>query len=134
MTKKSSMWVLMFKWINAWRVFSNSFQVNMFMFNNYRERVDTQTGKSFGIKISKHKGSGGVKAENSPLAITLLFFIRFLNCFRFLVWSKEYNFKIMVRSGIFFLLPIKVLRAWILEELFKSWKSYLGLLTERRTY
>lgn len=71
------------------------------MFNIYNERVDMLTGKSFGIKILKDMGSRGVKAENSPLAITFFIFIPIFESFRILVWSKEYNFKIMVRMVIF---------------------------------
>lgn len=36
-------------------------------------------------KIPKNKGSGGVIIQNSPLAATLLFFIRFPKYFRLMV-------------------------------------------------
>lgn len=58
--------------------FSTSFQVNIFIFNIYIEGPNMQTGKGFGVKILKDKGSKGVKAENSPLAVSFVFFIRFL--------------------------------------------------------
>lgn len=72
--KKSSIWVLMLNWIHAWHVFSNSFQVNIFIFDIYREGSNTQTGKGFGIKILNDKGSRGIKSENSPL-IELFYFL-----------------------------------------------------------
>lgn len=116
------MGVLMLTWFHACHVISNSFQVNIFIFNLYTEGPNTQTGKVFGIKILKNKGSKGGQSWKQPFSCIFFIFI-FFKSFRFLVLSKEYSLKIMVSRVTFWLL-IRVLWAWILQ-LFKSWKNDL---------
>lgn len=54
------------------------------LFLIYNKGPNTQTGKGFEIKIMKDKGTSGVKAEDSPFAVTFfLFFSRFLKSFGF---------------------------------------------------
>lgn len=53
-------------------------------------------------KIPKNKGYGGVIIQNSPLAVTLLFFIRFPKYFRLMVKNKLNNLKIMVKEATFY--------------------------------
>lgn len=103
----------MINWIHAWHVFSHRFQVNIFNIYIHNEELDKLTRKGSGIKILKDMGFGGVKAENSPFFHPIFEFVLFL------VWSKEYNLKIMVHRATFLLL-IDDLRAWILQ-FFKSW-------------
>ena len=101
---KLSTGVSMLNWIHACNVFSNSFQVNIFIFCICSYGADAQTGKGPGKKILKNKGSQGVNVKNGPLAVTFLLFIGFSKSFRFIVQNKEYNLKNMVRGATFWLL------------------------------
>lgn len=69
---KNRLWE--FNSIHARHVFSKSFPVNIFIFNHYNEEPDTQNGKGFWNKNFER----GVKAENSPLTVTL-------------AWRKEFS-------------------------------------------
>lgn len=46
-----------------------------------------------GKQFEKNEGSAGANIENSPLAVIIVFLVRFLKYFLFVAQNKEYNLK-----------------------------------------
>lgn len=77
------------------KAFSNSFLVKVTIFYVNNNTHNVQTVQAFGLTIRKNKGSAGANVQNSPLAVTFLFFILFPKSFRSIIKSKDLNFETM---------------------------------------